>query len=334
MNEIRRIHLAKTPYNIENEAAKELDAYEEAVRRSLADDEAESVMADIELRMVELLAERKVMADGVITAADVAALKDRLGAPADFGDENADPAMELPLEQKRLYRNTDEALLGGVAAGFATYFGIDKVWVRIAFVVLTLMSFGTGVFLYLILWIITPPARTAAEKLQMQGKSVTVESLKEYGAAAVEKVKQQQHIVPHAKRTLSVVAGIILVLCAIGSFMATVFGSVALLAFMQINQLETMMAYASLGLFVLAGLMLTWLLVGLAVALFVKKMSSVSRLVLIIVAVTGAFAFFGAVIAAWLAFGTAHVPVREYVEVPQADVRLMIDLIRGVHDRS
>lgn len=325
MNEISRIHLAKTPYNIEKEAAKELAAYEKAVRQSLAEDEAETVMSDIELRMVELLAERKIIADGVIGSADVAAIKERLGAPADFSEEGAESVSEASFEHKRLYRDTDEAILGGVAAGFAAYFGIDKVWVRIAFIIITLLSFGTGIFLYFILWIIMPPARTATERLQMQGKSVTVESLKEYGATAIEKMKEQQHVMPHTKRMFAIILGIALALCAIGAFMATVFGSVAMLAFMQFNQFETLMAYISLGLFVLAGLMLTWVLVGLAVALFVKKMGSTSRIIMIVVTIVGAFAFFGAVIAAWLAFGTAYVPVNEYVDIPQADIRSIVD---------
>lgn len=56
---------------------------------------------------------------------------------------------------KKLYRNPDDKVLGGVSSGMAAYFGIDVLYVRLAFLVLVIAG-GSGLLIYLILWIITP----------------------------------------------------------------------------------------------------------------------------------------------------------------------------------
>ncbi len=91
----------------------------------------------------------------------------------------ASPA-ELPdhsnRNNKRLYRDKDQRMFGGVCSGLASYMGIDAVWLRITFLVM-FFAVGTGFLLYLILWIIIPAAQTAAEKLQMKGEPVDVSSI-------------------------------------------------------------------------------------------------------------------------------------------------------------
>ncbi|MES2690050.1 MAG: PspC domain-containing protein [Bacteroidota bacterium] len=77
---------------------------------------------------------------------------------------------------KRLFRNEDEKMLGGVCAGAADYFGIDAVWIRLAFLV-ALFFYGSGILLYIILWAIIPKAVTAAQKLQMKGEPVDVNNI-------------------------------------------------------------------------------------------------------------------------------------------------------------
>lgn len=59
------------------------------------------------------------------------------------------------MQTKRLYRSRDHRVLGGVAGGIATYFDIDPVIVRLAFVALTVFN-GVGALLYLALWVLVP----------------------------------------------------------------------------------------------------------------------------------------------------------------------------------
>lgn len=77
---------------------------------------------------------------------------------------------------KRLFRNEEEKMLGGVCAGAGDYFGIDAVWLRLAFLV-ALFFYGSGILLYVILWAIIPKAVTAAQKLQMKGEPIDVNNI-------------------------------------------------------------------------------------------------------------------------------------------------------------
>ena len=58
---------------------------------------------------------------------------------------------------RRLYRSRTEAMIGGVCGGLAEYFAVDPTIVRLFFVFLVLMG-GSGLLLYLLFWIIIPPA--------------------------------------------------------------------------------------------------------------------------------------------------------------------------------
>lgn len=77
---------------------------------------------------------------------------------------------------KKMYRNPDDKVLGGVAGGIAAYFGIDVVIVRLLFVVSIFLAFS-GVILYIILWIILPEAKTLTDKMEMQGQPVTLSNI-------------------------------------------------------------------------------------------------------------------------------------------------------------
>lgn len=142
--------------------------------------EDKDVVDEIELRMAELLTEHGLDANKVILPADVSFLKSQLGNPKDFkeGGEETAPAAKQP-EAKRLFRDTDNAMIAGVAAGLARYFGIDVLLIRILFVIAVLVTFGWGILLYIVLWLLVPEAKTSSDRLQMAGKPINVDSLKE-----------------------------------------------------------------------------------------------------------------------------------------------------------
>ena len=86
-------------------------------------------------------------------------------------------ANEENKEIKNLYRNPDDKVLGGLASGLAEYFGIKEIlYVRLAFVFLTIAG-GSGVVIYLILWIITPAASSITERIKMKGGEITLDSI-------------------------------------------------------------------------------------------------------------------------------------------------------------
>lgn len=86
--------------------------------------------------------------------------------------------LEEDKKVKKLFRNNDERVLGGVSSGIAAYFGTDISVIRLLFV-LSIFLGGAGIILYIILWIITPEAKTITEKMQMQGEPVTLSNIEE-----------------------------------------------------------------------------------------------------------------------------------------------------------
>lgn len=90
---------------------------------------------------------------------------------------DATPSDEDPVF-KKLYRDTDNGKVGGVSAGLAAYLRVDVVVVRVAFLLL-LIAGSLGFWLYIILWILLPEAKTASDKLRMRGDAVTLSALDE-----------------------------------------------------------------------------------------------------------------------------------------------------------
>jgi len=177
MNEVTKIHLGRQAFNISIDAHHELKQYLDDIKRHVHE---EGIVNEIELRMVELLNERGVVGDKVILPADVSFLKEQLGEPKDFAEEDEEQVseQEKPAETKKLFRDTDNAMLAGVAAGLANYFNVDVLLIRLLFVIVTFMG-GWGILLYLVLWVLVPETKTPSDRLQMAGKAVTIESLKE-----------------------------------------------------------------------------------------------------------------------------------------------------------
>ncbi len=84
--------------------------------------------------------------------------------------------LESVKKIKKFFRNGDDKVMGGVASGLASYFNTDVTLIRILFVVITLLG-GSGIFLYIVLWVITPETKTISDKLEMEGNPVTLSSI-------------------------------------------------------------------------------------------------------------------------------------------------------------
>ncbi len=126
--------------------------------------------------------------------------------------------------RKKLFRDTDDKYIAGVCSGIANYFGIN-VWIpRLLFLLPMLSIFGRNgwdgpfgmfdnvhlnfdfgtFFIYVILWIVLPEAKTTAEKLEMKGEKVDMNSIKE---SVVEEMKVVQQRVQKFGKEAASVAG-------------------------------------------------------------------------------------------------------------------------------
>jgi len=178
MNEVKHIHIGRQQFTVSTEAYGELRQYLEAIARSAGQADGD-VTEEVELRMAELLTERGVTAEKVVLPADVAYLKAQLGEPSDFADTDAASADKpQSTAPRRLFRDPAGAMVAGVASGLAKYLGIDVTAIRLLFVLSILLG-GSGILVYVLLWLLVPEATTASERLSMQGKPATVENLKQ-----------------------------------------------------------------------------------------------------------------------------------------------------------
>ena len=185
MNKTININLGGIFFHIDETAYNKLRRYLDAIRRSLSDDPQgrDEIITDIESRISELLSERIKDARQVVSGTDIDEVIAVMGQPEDyqvdeelFTDETGKSTTQNSSGIKKLFRDGDDKFLGGVAAGLAHYFGIDVIWMRLAWLVL---AFGTGFgfILYPVLWILLPEARTTAEKLQMEGEAVNITNI-------------------------------------------------------------------------------------------------------------------------------------------------------------
>ena len=141
----------------------------------------DEIITDIEMRIAELLLEKLANNKQVVTIQDVEAVITIMGKPEqfeaeeDYHDTSSNYA-ESNQKSKRLFRDQDNAVVGGVCAGVGQYFGIEPIWLRL-FMAISIIVFGSGALLYIILWVIVPAARTTAEKLSMKGEPVNINNI-------------------------------------------------------------------------------------------------------------------------------------------------------------
>jgi len=169
-------------FHVEEEAYEKLKNYLQSIKDHFsAYAEGEEIISDIESRIAEHLGECLSPAKQFIAASDVESLIKSMGAVRDFSDEAGFEPSETEEsfsgeKIKKLYRDTDNAIIAGVASGIASYLGVEAVWARLVFA-LSVFFGGYGALLYLLLWLIMPEAKTASEKVEMSGKPVTLKRL-------------------------------------------------------------------------------------------------------------------------------------------------------------
>ncbi len=128
-----------------------------------------------------------------------------MGTVADF--ENADEgekANQNPFgyqggETRRLFRDPDDRLVAGVCAGIANYFDFNPVWIRLAFVIFTAFA-GTGVLIYIILWIVIPKAVTRADRMAMRGEKQNLQGFKKNFEEEMDAMRQNLNNFGHEAR--------------------------------------------------------------------------------------------------------------------------------------
>jgi phage shock protein PspC (stress-responsive transcriptional regulator) len=190
------INLNCTVFQIDEDAYQALNEYLESVSKHLQKEGQEEILNDIEARIAELFAERLHKSGQVVTIGLVNEIIDVMGHPSDYGEEEEpydkpnEPSSTAHATAKHLYRDPENALLGGVLSGLAIYLGMDVVWVRIIVGILMFCSAGTFIPIYLLFWVIVPKAETTAQRMEMHGIDVTIDNIKAEANKAKERFRE------------------------------------------------------------------------------------------------------------------------------------------------
>ena len=184
MNKTININLGGYFFHIDETAYQKLRRYLDAISKSLSDDPQgkNEIISDIETRISELLSEKITDARQVVNEQDISDIIKIMGEPEAYAENEEGYAdtkstyQRKTTSSKKLFRDREDRFLAGVSSGIAHYFDIDVIWIRLAFL-LTAIFTGFGFIAYIIFWIVTPEAKSTAEKLQMEGEKVTIDNI-------------------------------------------------------------------------------------------------------------------------------------------------------------
>lgn len=201
MNKTVTINISGIIFHIEEAAFDKLSKYLSTIKGYFSNaDGGNEIMSDIEARIAEMLQSKTSAIKQVVLMSDVDYVMESMGKPEVFAEDAGNNSNQNDYDsdyaegnepiKKRLYRDGDSKVLGGVCSGIGHYFGIDPVWLRIA-LLLMLFFAGTGVLLYLILWIAIPEAKTTSEKLAMKGEKADINNITKAVKEEAEHLKKR-----------------------------------------------------------------------------------------------------------------------------------------------
>lgn len=232
MKEVYDISLQGISFKIEKDAYELLDSYLMDLKMHYGEQEAE-VVNDIEERIAELLLEKGCINSTVVQYYHIDDVIRVLGRPSEIEDSSGGTVKV----KKGIYRDPHNRIVAGVCSGLGAYFNMDPVWVRVIFILLSVVitapslyvgrffeiNMGWSGFLllvYCILWIIIPEAKTVSQRCAMRGESQRVDHIHKKFAQGAREVGREVWQTG-AKATGSIASTIWRVMCFVfGAFLA------------------------------------------------------------------------------------------------------------------
>ncbi len=177
-------------FTVDEDAYSVLNEYLERFKRAIERTGGSSNVSDeVEVRIADLL-KAKLGGRQVVDLTMAQAVVGQLGYPEGY-DEADEQGEGAPEEQyhysgndgerpaRKLFRNPDDKRIAGVCSGLALFLGVDVVLIRVIFLV-ALICGSAGFWIYLVIWIAAPEARTAAEKCELRGIPVNAENIRRF----------------------------------------------------------------------------------------------------------------------------------------------------------
>ena len=174
-------------FTIDEDAYIRLDAYLSAFKARLKDVPVNEVMDDLEARIAELFTERVGTGARVVDIALVEEVVTQLGmpdgspVPGGAGAAGASGAygVKSTTVPHKLFRDPQNARIGGVCAGLAQYFDVDVTVIRVIMLV-AIFAASAGFWAYIVLWIVVPKAITPAQQCEMRGLVPSAENMAKF----------------------------------------------------------------------------------------------------------------------------------------------------------
>lgn len=193
MNKTIIININGTVFHIEEDAYELLRTYMTSVKRHFAySSDSEEIVTDIENRLAEMFSERLNQDHKqVIIITDVESVTERMGAVGDFNIDDDEQTVRLSTESnkadKKLFRDAEDKIIGGVCAGIGHYWGVAPKWIRLIAIIAVFM--GVGIPAYIILWLIIPKALSRVDKMAMKGEPINIQNFKKTFDEEIESLK-------------------------------------------------------------------------------------------------------------------------------------------------
>ncbi len=205
MNKTIIININGIVFHIEEDAYEVLRTYMTEVKRHFAySPDSDEIVTDIENRLAEMFTERlNTDFKQVIVLADVNFVTAKMGNVNDFSMEEDEPSPIRNAQHrngKKLFRDTDDRIISGVCAGIGHYFGVEPRWIRLAALVLLIVTMGSVLPVYIILWIVVPKAITRADKMAMKGEPINIQNFKKNFDEEIEGLKTGFNRAQHEAR--------------------------------------------------------------------------------------------------------------------------------------
>jgi phage shock protein PspC (stress-responsive transcriptional regulator) len=179
-------------FTIDEDAYNTLNEYLEPYKSALDYSSSRTeVMDELEVRIADML-KGKLGGRQVVDLAMTQEVIGRLGYPEGYRHTDEQTGTyegskseyhysgydgEKPV--RKLFRDPDGKRIAGVCSGLALFLGVDVVLIRVIFLV-ALICGSAGFWIYLVIWIAAPEARTAAEKCELRGIPATAENIRRF----------------------------------------------------------------------------------------------------------------------------------------------------------
>ncbi len=214
-------------------------------------------MRDIEARISELFTEKIENNSQVVSVKELDEVITVMGQPEDYmvDEEIFDDAPPASKRRPRtryiqLFKDIDNKFIAGVSSGLGHYLGIDALWVRLIWVLLTVFSSGTFILVYILFWILVPSAETTSDKLKMTGEIINISNIEKKFKEGYETVADKVKNADYDKYGGKVKSGVTGFFDALGNVLLTILKIfVKLFGILLIFISLTMLVFLILGLF-------------------------------------------------------------------------------------